>query len=234
MLAILQARTSSSRLPGKVLRPILGVPMLARQIERLKRSAAIDRIVVATSDQPSDDPLQALAADWGVLLHRGPLDDVLARFAGAVARFGPDDAHVLRLTGDCPLADPALIDAAVAAHLRTGADLTHVSQGWTYPKGLDVEVVRTAVLLAAHAEAAEPDEREHVTLFIHRRPQRFAVRSLTRDPPLRYRWTVDTPEDFAFVAAVYADLYPADPAFTSADVLAWQAAHPDLVLVHTP
>lgn len=215
--------------------PLLGKPMIARQIERLRRSKSITRIVIATSTQASDDPLQDAASAIGVDLHRGPLDDVLARFAGVLDRFGDEGAgSVLRLTADCPLADPELIDRVVAEHAATGADLTHISQGWTFPKGLDVEAVRTAALLAAHEEATDPEEREHVTPFIHRRSQRFTVRSLTRDPSLRYRWTVDTPEDFAFVQAVYADLYPRNPAFTSEDVLAWQAAHPDRVLVNIP
>ncbi|CAN5255098.1 NTP transferase domain-containing protein [soil metagenome] len=218
-----------------MLKPLVGEPMIARQIERLRRSRAITRIVIATSVEASDDPLEAAAAATGVDCHRGPLDDVLARFAGVLERFGDGGAgSVLRLTADCPLADPELIDRVVAGHAATGADLTHVAEGWTFPKGLDVEAVRTAALLTAHAEAIDPEEREHVTPFIHRRPDRFVVRSLTRDPPLRYRWTVDTPEYFAFVEAVYAELYPSDPAFTSEDVLAWQARHPDRVLVNTP
>src|SRR5579875_1057258 len=116
MLAILQARTSSTRLPGKVLKDLVGAPMIARQIERLQRAKAIGRIVVATSDDPSDDPLEAAVRGLGVDVFRGPLDDVLARFAGAVQRFGADQDHVIRLTADCPFADPALIDALAALH----------------------------------------------------------------------------------------------------------------------
>ena len=234
MLAILQARTSSRRLPGKVLKDLVGAPMIARQIERLRRASAITALVIATSDEASDDPLQVLGEGLGVPVFRGPLDDVLARFIGALDAVSPDAAHLFRLTADCPLADPALIDQAAEEHLATGADLTHVQEGWTYPKGLDLELVRAEALRAAAAEAVDPYEREHVTPFVHRRPGRFTIRSLQHDPPLRYRWTVDTPEDFAFVEAVYRDLYPCDPAFTSADVLAWQAAHPDRVLAHTP
>ena len=234
MLAILQARTSSRRLPGKVLKPILGEPMIARQIERLRRARSITRIVIATSDEASDDPLETVGHGIGVSVHRGPLDDVLARFAQALDRYGGDDDHLMRLTADCPLADPALIDEAAQAHLASGAALTHVQEGWTFPKGLDVEVIGADALRAAHAEAADPYEREHVTPFIHRRPARFPVRSLTRDPPLRFRWTVDTAEDFAFIEAVYADLYPHNPAFTSEDVLAWQTAHPGRVLANLP
>jgi spore coat polysaccharide biosynthesis protein SpsF len=103
--------------------------------------------------------------------------------------------------------------------------------GWTFPKGLDVEVCRTDVLRAIDPEAAGSD-REHVTAFIYARPKRFRINAVTRDPPLRYRWTVDTPEDFAFVTSVYEDLYPSNPAFSSEDVLDWQARHPDRVLVN--
>lgn len=234
MLAILQARMSSTRLPGKVLKDLVGAPMIARQIERLRRAGSIDHIVIATSDEPADDPLAAAGKAIGVDVFRGSLNDVQGRLAGAVARFGPGAPHLMRLTADCPLADPALIDEAAAAHLHAGADITHISEGWTYPKGLDVEVVRTEALLTAAHEAIAPDEREHVTPFLYRRPERFAVHALRRDPPLRYRWTVDTPEDFAFVHAVYRDLYPSNPAFTSEDVLAWQAVHPDQVLAHIP
>lgn len=234
MLAILQARTSSRRLPGKVLKDLAGAPMIARQIERLRRAKAITTLVIATSDDPSDDALQAAGEELGAPVFRGPLDDVLGRFAGALLALDPGAEHLFRLTADCPLADPALIDEAAAAHLASGADLTHVQEGWTYPKGLDLELLRADVLRAAAAEAVDPYEREHVTPFIHRRPDRFTIRSLRRDPPLRYRWTVDTPEDFAFVEAVYRDLHPANPAFTSADILAWQAAHPDRIQAHTP
>lgn len=226
VLAVLQARMSSTRLPGKVMRPILGEPMIARQIERLRRARRLDRIVIATSDQPDDDVLAEEGARLGIPVFRGALADVLDRFHGAIAAQGERD-QVVRLTADCPLADPALIDACVARQLESGADCTHVGPGWSFPRGLDVEVVRVAALEAAWAESADPYEREHVTPFIYRRPERFRIEAVTRSPPLRYRWTVDTPEDFAFVTAVYEDLYPRDPAFTTEDVAAWQARNPD-------
>lgn len=227
-MAILQARMSSSRLPGKVLRPILGQPMLARQVERLRRARSLDPLVVATSARADDDVI----ADWcegsGVACYRGDLDDVLGRFLGALGAFGWPE-HVVRLTADCPLADPALIDRVVAEHLATGADYTHAQEGRTFPKGLDVEVCRTGVLRQIDP-LAEGEDREHVTRYIYTHPERFRIHSIRRDPPLRYRWTVDTLEDFAFVTAVYEDLYPANPAFTTEDVLAWQDRHPDRVI----
>ena len=231
MLAVLQARMSSSRLPGKVLRPILGRPMMALQIERLRRARRLTGLIVATSVQPEDDAIEACCASIGAACHRGSLNDVMSRFVGAVIAAG-EPKTFLRLTADCPLADPELVDRCIEAHEDSGADLTYTSEGWTYPKGLDVEVVETGALIEAAARSRDAYEREHVTPYIYRHPDRFRLNSLTRDPPLRYRWTVDTPEDFAFVSAVYEALYPGKPAFTSDDVLAWQGDHPERVLVN--
>jgi spore coat polysaccharide biosynthesis protein SpsF len=229
MLAVLQARLSSTRLPGKVLMPLFGAPMILRQIERLKRARRLSQIVVATSTEPSDQAIVQLCEAHGVAIYRGDLHDVLDRFHGAIIAFGEPD-HFLRLTADCPLADPQLIDDCIADHLNAGADYTNNTVGWTFPKGLDVEICKTEVLFAAWREATEPYEREHVTPFIYRRPERFRLHSVHRDPPWPYRWTVDTAEDFAFVEAVYQALYPERTDFTTADVLAWQARHPDRVL----
>jgi spore coat polysaccharide biosynthesis protein SpsF len=230
-LAILQARMSSTRLPGKVMKDLLGQPMIGRQIERVRRAQQLSGLVVATSTGADDDRLADWCAGAGVEVFRGDLDDVLSRYLGALEAMGWPE-HFVRLTADCPLADPALIDYAVSEHIRTGADYTHVQGRWTFPKGLDVEVCRTAVLRRVGDEATGSD-REHVTRLIYTHPERFKVHAIHRDPPLRYRWTVDTPEDFAFVQSVYADLYPTNPAFSSEDVLAWQARHPDRVLANT-
>ncbi len=163
--------------------------------------------------------------------YRGSLDDVLARFIGAVDAAGSPKTFV-RLTADCPLADWRLLDRCIEAHEAAGADYTHNSPGWTFPKGLDVEVCETAALRRADREGRSAYDREHVTPYIYGHPERFRIEPVTREPPLRYRWTVDTPADFAFVTKVYAALYPANPAFTSEDVLDWQAANPGEVLPH--
>ena len=233
VLAIIQARMSSSRLPGKVMRPILGQPMLGRQIERMRRAKRLSRIVVATSTEAGDDVVEDYAASIGVPVVRGALNDVLDRFRTALRAEG-DPEHFLRITADCPLADPALIDRCIRRHLAGAYDYTHTGPGWSFPKGLDVEVVRTPVLDMAWREAEASYEREHVTPFINRRPDRFHIGVEVSDRPMRWRWTVDTPEDFAFVEAVYEDLYPANPAFTTEDILAWQDRHPDRALPHTP
>ncbi|MBL8771319.1 MAG: glycosyltransferase family protein [Phenylobacterium sp.] len=220
-LAILQARMSSTRLPGKVLAPVLGQPMIARQIERLRRSRRLDDLVVATSLDPSDDPLAAWGEGAGVSVFRGDLHDVLGRFC-ALLEGRPEAGTVLRLTADCPLADPGVIDALVQRFEAEGADYANnVTPDRTFQHGLDAEVMRRDVLLAAGREARDAYEREHVTPFIYRHPERFRLASLTRSPSLAHlRWTVDLPEDLAFVRRVYERLYPSNPAFSSDDVVA--------------
>lgn len=219
IVAILQARMTSSRLPGKVMKPILGMPMIGRQVERLNRCDSLDRLVVATSKDPSDDVLAAYCEGLGVRVFRGSLDDVLGRFAGAAVANGA--AHVVRLTADCPLADPQVIDACVWRHIETGADYTSNTLERSYPDGLDVEVMTIDALRTMHREAKDPYEREHVTPFLYRHPERFRIAQLAQAATLSdRRWTVDTAEDFEFVSRVYYMLYPTNPRFEQADILA--------------
>lgn len=220
---------SSTRLPAKVLADLVGQPMILRQIERLRRSTQLNQIVVATSDQPSDDPLAACLSAAGVPVFRGALDDVLDRFMGAIEAFGPART-VVRLTADCPLTDPELIDQTLALHLRSGADYTsNTPARRSYPKGLDVEVFETVALRVAAAETADPYDHEHVTPFLYRNPQRFNVAGLEQVADEgELRWTVDRPDDLDFVRAVYDQLYAANPAFSSDDVRAFVAGRPDL------
>jgi spore coat polysaccharide biosynthesis protein SpsF (cytidylyltransferase family) len=226
ILGILQARASSSRLPGKVLKPILGRPMLALQLERLRRSRALDEILVATSDDPSDDPIEALCASIGTRCYRGSLADVLDRFYQAALPLRPD--LVVRLLGDCPLADPDLIDRVVAFQQANRFDLAG-AQMETFPDGLDLDVIPFAVLEQVWKEAVRPSDREHVSLFITRQPERFRVGLLRNDVNLsHHRWTVDEPEDFEMVRGIYEALYPANPAFTTNDIVSLLAARPDL------
>ncbi len=230
IIAILQARMSSTRLPGKVLRPLAGAPMILRQLERLRRAQRIDRLVVATSADRSDDVLAEICTTAPVAAFRGELEDVLARYIGALDAFGEDARHVVRLTADCPLCDPGLIDAVIEMHLGTGADYT--ANTWdrrTFPRGLDADIVKVEVLREAHAEAKDPYEREHVLPFIYRRPERYDLQGLTQEADEGdLGWTVDTPADYDFVSAVYDGLYPDNPAFTSDEVRAFVRAQPNL------
>ncbi|GAB4468420.1 MAG: glycosyltransferase family protein [Burkholderiaceae bacterium] len=225
VLGVLQARVSSSRLPGKVLRPLLGQPMIARQIERLRRARALQALVLATSTDPSDDALAQWAEAAGVPVFRGSLDDVLDRFVCAARAY--EAKHVARLTADCPLADPHVIDLVVARHLQAGADYTSNTIEPTWPDGLDVEVMTMAALETAAREAAAQYQREHVTQFIVRQPQRFRLQNVRGENDLSgLRWTVDEPADFELVETIYSALYPSNPAFCTADILAFLRDNP--------
>ena len=227
-LAVLQARTTSSRLPGKVLLPILGKPMLLRQIERIRRARGIDELVVATSEDASDDGLAACLTAAGVAVHRGRLDDVLDRFAAAVARY-PQARTILRLTGDCPLTDWEVIDRLVEAQEAGGFDYVSNCAPPTWPDGLDVEVLTREALEAAACEATLGSDREHVTPFIRNHAERFRVGNVEAEQDLSgLRWTVDEPEDFAFVTAVYERLYPDNPAFRTPEILALLHHEPEI------
>lgn len=220
---------SSTRLPGKVLRPLCGAPMVLRQVERVRRAGRIDGLVCAISGERTDDVLNDVLLHAGVAVFRGPLDDVLARFAGALDAEGGAD-HVVRLTSDCPFADPGVIDATIARQLESGADYTsNTPERRTFPRGLDVEVMTARALRDADAEAKDPYEREHVTAFLYRHPERFGIAALDQElDEGEVRWTVDTPDDYAFAAAVYDGLYPENPQFTSDEVRAFVRARPEL------
>jgi glutamate-1-semialdehyde 2,1-aminomutase len=227
IVAVLQARLSSSRLPGKVLADLAGQPMLLRQIERINRAARIDQLVVATSQDASDDAIANLCAEAGIACHRGSLEDVLDRVVGAARNAGAE--WVVRLTGDCPLTDPAVIDQVIAAALDTDADFASNAVEPSFPDGLDVEVARMASLETAWAEAELTSEREHVMPFIRNRPDRFRIAAVKHETDLSaLRWTVDEPGDLAFVRAVYDRLLAEKPDFAMEDVLALLAREPEL------
>ncbi len=220
---------SSTRLPGKVLMPLAGVPMVLRQIERLRRARQMDRLVVATSTETSDDPLVTALQAADVAVYRGSLNNVLARFIGALDA-NPAD-HVVRLTADCPLADPDVLDAAVALHIDQSAAYTsNTPESFAFPKGLDVEVISASALRQAAAEASSPEDFEHVTWGIWTHPERWKIAWL-KSPKADdgdIRWTVDTPDDYAFVAAVYDALYVTRSDFSTSDIRALVYARPDL------
>jgi spore coat polysaccharide biosynthesis protein SpsF (cytidylyltransferase family) len=219
VLAILQARVSSTRLPGKVLLPIMGQPMLFRQIERLQRCRGIDQLVVATSTDSSDDALYAECEIRGVACARGDLNDVLDRFIQASLPYKPN--IVVRLTGDCPLADPVIIDEVILSFKNGGYDYMTNCSPPSFPDGLDVEVMRFACLEEAHQKARLPSEREHVTPYLRAHPELFLLGNYASELDLSgMRWTVDEPEDFEFVRLIYENLYPAKPDFTTNDILA--------------
>lgn len=237
VVVIVQARMGSTRLPGKVLKLIAGRPMLSYQLERLRRVKLATRIVVATTVNVPDDAIVALCAQEGVDCIRGSERDVLSRYCEAARVFNAE--AIVRVTADCPLIDPELIDQAIGAYLHSGVQYDYVSNmlepGWPY--GMAVEVVSAIALAEAEAEARNEAEREHVTPFIYWRPERYRLKALTMTPDLSHqRWTVDTPEDFELISRILEDIYPREPNFNMASVLALLAEHPtwELINRHVP
>jgi spore coat polysaccharide biosynthesis protein SpsF (cytidylyltransferase family) len=228
-IAIIQARVGSHRLPGKVLADVAGAPLLARMLERVAAARQLAGIVVATPEGEADAPVRALAERLGVPCFAGSEDDVLARYAGAAAKTGADP--IVRLTADCPLVDPALIDACVECFL--GGVYDYVALGGEFPDGLDTEVVAADALARAHAEARLPSEREHVTPFVWKRPAEFRCATVPfPESRAGNRWTVDEPRDLAFVRAVYERLYRPGHVFGWREVAALCAREPALATLN--
>lgn len=227
VLAILQVRMGATRLPGQEMAPVLGEPMIWRQLERIRRARMVDKVVVATSAAACDDALSTFLTGRGCSVYRGELSDVLDRFSACAETFHA--AHVVRLKAESPLTDARTIDDAVGLAVRTGAAYTSNLEPRTFPEGLEVEVITAEALAAAAREARGSDEREHVAAFIRRHPRRFTQAHLTRPRDLSHlRWTVQRAEDFAFVRAVFQKLHPVDPDFGIEEVLELLEERPDL------
>ena len=232
ILAILQARTSSTRLPGKVLMPLMGRPMLVRQIERLKHAQTIAKLIVATSRRPEDDAIAAVCGEIGIDCFRGRLNDVLDRYYQAALQY--EARHVMRLTGDCPLIDPAIVDAVARLYFTSGCDYVSNCRPPTLPDGLDTEVFSFEALYTAWQESTDPFEREHVVPFIIRHPERFSKANFRFARDYSYmRWTVDEADDFEFVQGVYEALYARKPLFDLTDVIRLLEANPEMAAVNS-
>ena len=232
ILGILQARLSSSRLPGKVLKKIMGRPMLELQLERLGRCRKIDKLIVATSVAREDRAIADLCDQLRVEVFRGDLDDVLDRFYQAASNYQPE--HLIRLTGDCPLTDPGLIDELIEFYFASDCDYASNSLEPTLPDGLDAEVFSFAALKCAWEEARLPSEREHATLYIHTHPALFKAANWKYSRNFSHlRWTVDEPEDYELICRIYEELYPANTSFTWKDVLALLDRRPELAKINT-
>ena len=207
VVAIIQARMGSRRLPGKVLRQIGGRSMLARVVGRTRRARTVGEVVVATTVLPQDDPVAAQARELGVEAFRGDPELVLDRYYAAAKAHGAE--VIVRITGDCPLIEPEIVDRVVRAFLEAwpSVDCAANTLDRTYPRGLDVEVASFAALERIWREASEPFQRWHVFPYLFDRRERFRVISVRDETDRSWmRWTVDTPQDLAFVRAVYAQL----------------------------
>jgi spore coat polysaccharide biosynthesis protein SpsF len=238
VLAVVQARTGSTRLPGKVLLPVAGAPLLVRLLERVCAARTLSEVVVATTTAAADEPVRELARQAGVRCVSGHPTDLLDRHYQAAVECGLSEAAagvVVKIPSDCPLIDPAVIDQVIGFYLQQPERFDFVSNLHppTWPDGNDVEVVPLPVLAVAWREAARPHEREHTTPFIWDQPRRFRIGNVRwetgLDLSMSHRFTIDYPEDHAFVSAVYDALWtPRRPLFGLAEILDLLAARPEV------
>jgi spore coat polysaccharide biosynthesis protein SpsF len=230
IVAIVQARMGSSRLPGKVMADIAGKPMLVRVVDRVRRTTKVDLVVVATSSHQSDDVLASYCEKEGIPCFRGSEDDVLDRFYQAAKYFQAD--VIVRLSSDCPLHDPDVIDLTVKALLESGVDFVSGGLETTFPDGLDAAVFRMDTLEKTWREASLKSDREHVTTYIHKNAELFKRKTVRHSTDLsHHRWTVDEPRDLEFVRQVYDHL--GSTHFGMKDILDLLDRFPELKAINT-
>jgi len=229
VIAIVQARMGSTRLPGKVMKGIAGRPMLWHVVNRLKAAKSIDDIIIATTDQPADDLIAEWCALNGTGCYRGSSDDVLDRYFYAAR--GAKANTIVRITSDCPLLDPALVDRAVLKFAEGGFD--YVSIDPSFPDGLDVEVFSFASLEKAYMQAGLSSEREHVTPYIWKNHQRFRVCKIMSAEDLSHmRWTVDDERDLRLVTAIYEGIGAGERVFHMEEILRFLEKNPGLLEIN--
>jgi spore coat polysaccharide biosynthesis protein SpsF len=227
VVAIVQARVGSTRLPGKVLKDLEGETVLCRVVNRLRRAPQINEVLVATTDRTADDAIVAECRRISVPVSRGDQDDVLDRYHRA-AQLAKADV-VVRVTSDCPLIDPEITGKTITAFQQALPDYASNVMERTYPRGLDTEVMSFDALAHAWQVARKPHEREHVTPYIYEHPAEFKLLSVAGDEDHSgNRWTVDTPEDLKFMQEVLARLKE-NPDFSWRDVLSLLDREPELV-----
>lgn len=236
IVTVIQARTGSTRLPNKVLRPVAGKPLLARMVERVLAAELAGTVVVATTNDAADDPIVRLCREEGFPCYRGDAADLLDRHYRAGKQY--DAATVIKIPSDCPLIDPRIIDRVIAFFLAHPDEYDYVSNlhPASYPDGNDVEVMTMAALETAWREATRPLEREHTTPYLWENPDRFRIGNVYWESGLDYsmthRWTIDYEEDYRFVSTVYEALYPTDRLFSLDDILDYLALHPEVEAIN--
>jgi len=226
---IIQARMSSTRLPGKVLKLVMGRPLLEYQLERLRNVANADEIVVATTINPLDDAIVDVCQRLEVSCYRGSENDVLQRYIGAALQTRAK--CVVRINSDCPLIDPTIVEHLINVFHHDSENLDYVSNILEpgYPIGFHTEVFSLKAITRANQLSNSSEEREHVTPYIYRNPNNFSLKSVTIRPDLsQFRLTIDYPEDFKLVEKIIEALYPQNPGFKMQDIIDFLVANPKL------
>ena len=226
--AIIQARMGSTRLPGKILKTVNGKTLLEYQIERVKQAKSIDQIIIATTTKNSEQPIVELCGKIGINYYRGSEQDVLSRYYEAKLKYDVD--VIVRLTSDCPIIDPEVIDKVVNQYLRNQSSVDYVANTLerTYPRGLDTEVFSSEALTKAYHDAFLSRDREHVTTYLYKNPNLFKLQGVKNEQDYsRYRWTVDTEEDFELIRLIINELYNPDKIFLLEDVIKLLTVYPE-------
>ena len=232
VVAIVAARMTSTRLPGKVMRPILGRPTLELMLERMRRTPGVDEVVVATTEAESSQPICDLAERLHVPLFRGSESDVLGRMVGA-ARASDADV-IVDIASDCIVCDPEAIQTCLEAYLAGTADYVSNALVRSYPIGIDVQVFSTTVLADIERLTQDPLHREHASLYIYQHPERYVLKNLTAPAELAapdLSLVLDTPKDLQMLTAIYEGLYPVNPVFTLGDILSFLRRHPEIAAI---
>ncbi len=234
IVASIEARIFSSRLPGKVLRPICDIPVLAHMVLRLKRSSFIHGIIIATTTNPQDKAICQLAKEEKVGYFQGSEEDVLERVVECHKRTGTD--IIIELTGDCPLIDVYWVDKTIEKFLENKWDFVSNCIPMTFPRGLDCKVFRFSDLKWMGENIKDSAAREHVSLYFYEEHDRYVIGTVKAPSWLRYpkyRWTLDTKEDFEFIKRVYEALYPENNYFNSWDIMQLLKNNPDLLEINS-
>jgi spore coat polysaccharide biosynthesis protein SpsF len=227
--AIIQARTGSTRLPSKVLMPIVGKPMLWHVIDRLKHCRNVDLIVVASTIKEDDKPVLELARESGAGSFAGSEEDVLDRYYQAAKKFNAD--IIVRITSDCPLIDPQIVDRLVTYFRNNKID--YVNTGPSFPEGVDSEVFSFAALETSWKRAKKRFEREHASMYIHGHPEEFKVARIENKTDMSYiRFTVDTMEDFVVVVKIFENLYKKGEVFHLQEIVDFLKGHPEITSIN--
>lgn len=228
---IIQARMGSTRLHGKAMIHIMGKPILWHIVERLKKSSLIEKIIIATTTNKEDKTILEFATKHNIECFSGSEEDVLDRFYQVAQKF--DVEVIVRVTGDCPLIDPEVVDRAIALFINNNLDYVSNTIECTYPDGLDVEVFSKQALTKAWQEAKNFSEREHVTPYIWKHPQIFKIRGIKSEENLSHlRWTIDESQDLKFIKKIYEELYGEDRIFLYKDIINLLKAKPELIKIN--
>ncbi|MGE7931977.1 cytidylyltransferase domain-containing protein [Viridibacillus arvi] len=229
--AIIQARMGSTRLPGKILKEVNGKPLLAYQLERIAHSECIDKIVIATTLDQKDDVIVEFCDNNDVEYYRGSENDVLSRYYETAELY--EGESIVRLTSDCPIIDPVILDKTIKYYVDNDYDYVSNTIERTYPRGLDTEVFSRAALEKAYKEATLLRDKEHVTAYMYSNPKKFKLGYITNEEDYsKYRWTVDTTEDFELIELIFKKLYKKNSMFYMKDVIELLKQNPEWVSIN--